>query len=163
MTKYSVHLTEQERKRLENYVKTGIHSARSILHAQILLKSDEGLSCPQIVKQLSTSRGVVYELRQRFTQEGIESTFHDRPRSGQPRKVTPEVEAKLTALACEEPPITSGRDRWTIELLRSSLKERFHIVLGWGTVKGILKDHQLKPWKKKNGAFPRSQTNLLTE
>jgi|GEM_PF-4249788 len=36
-------LTESEHNYLEKYVRTGKHSARSIQHAQILLKSHSGL------------------------------------------------------------------------------------------------------------------------
>lgn len=42
--------------------------------------------------------------------------MEERPRSGQPRKVTAEVEAKITSLACSQAP--EGAARWTLSLLQ---------------------------------------------
>ena len=42
MEKYTVKLSQEERKNLLSLMKTGKHAASKILHARILLASDEG-------------------------------------------------------------------------------------------------------------------------
>ena len=41
MKKYIVKLSEQERKELQELISTGKNSARKLMHARILLKTDE--------------------------------------------------------------------------------------------------------------------------
>jgi len=50
---------------------------------------------------------------------GLAEALTERPRSGQPPKVTPALEAKITSLACSETP--AGAARWTLSLLNDTL------------------------------------------
>ena len=63
----------------------------------------------------------VYNVRKRFACEGLDSALYDKPRPGQPPKITGDVEAKLVVLACSDPP--EGRVRWTLQLLADKLVE----------------------------------------
>ena len=51
----------------------------------------------------------------------MEAAINEKPRPGAPRKLDGRFEAKLTALACSEPP--EGRARWTLRLLADQLVE----------------------------------------
>lgn len=57
--------------------------------------------------------------------EGLKAALSEKPRSGQPRKVTPRLEADLTRIACSQPP--QGRSSWTVSLINERLVE-----LGYG-------------------------------
>jgi transposase len=59
--------------------------------------------------------------RERFVEEGIQGALNEKPRSGRPREFTGREEAKLTLIACSEPP--EGRDRWSVRLLADKLVE----------------------------------------
>ena len=146
---------------LEKMVKTGNAGARTIIRAQILLKSYEGYTYDEIMGHLNVSRNLILKVRRRYHEEGLDSCLREKPRSGQPKKMTPDIEAKITALACETPP--EGRNFWSIELLQSELKRRFSVIIGWSSIQRFLKSHALKPWKKKCGAFPRSLLSLSSE
>jgi len=118
--KYKVELPEQEHERLKRFVKTGKAKAREILRARILLAADSGgngkrESDPQIAKELDVCLRTVAATRERYAAGGVERALKDLPRSGQPRRLDGRGEAKLSALACSQPP--EGRDRWTIQLL----------------------------------------------
>jgi transposase len=118
--KYKVELPEQERERLRRFVKTGKAKAREILRARMLLAADSGengkrQSDPQIAKELDVCLRTVAATRERYAAGGVERALQDLPRSGQPRRLDGRGEAKLSALACSQPP--EGRDRWTIQLL----------------------------------------------
>jgi len=157
--KYKVQLTEEELIKLTKIIKIGKNSARKITRAWILLKSHEGLKYPDIIEELNVSKRLILKVRKKYCKEGLESSLNEKPRSGQPRIVTPEIEAKVTALACETPP--KGRNCWTIELLQSELERRFCVSIGWTSIQKILKAHDLKPWKKKCGVFPSLTMSIL--
>ena len=59
--------------------------------------------------------------RQRFVEGGLEVALNEKPRPGKPPKLTGRDEAKLTAIACSEPP--EGYARWSIHLLADKLVE----------------------------------------
>jgi len=49
----------------------------------------------------------------------LERAISEKARPGQPRKVTPQVEAEITAIACSEAP--DGSVRWTANLINDRL------------------------------------------
>lgn len=118
--KYLVKLSRTQRNELLNIVRKGIHSARVINHARILLMAEKGLLNKEIAQTLSISTMTVYAVRRRFQTEGLRALY-DRPRPGKPRKLTGKAEARLTAIACSVPP--EGRSRWTVRLLADRLVE----------------------------------------
>lgn len=147
--KYRIQLSTEEIDQLTHIVKVGQNKARTITRAWILLKSHENLKYCEIIKELHVTNHLIFNIRKRYCEEGLEASLHEKPRSGQPRKITPDIEAKVTALACETPP--QGRCAWTISLLQSELENRFKISVGWTSVQRTLHLHELKPWKKKCG------------
>ena len=60
-----------------------------------------------------------YRIKRRYLTEGLEGALEERPRSGQPLKVTATLEARITSLACSELP--AGAARWTLSLLNENL------------------------------------------
>ena len=63
----------------------------------------------------------VTNIRKKFSEGGVEKALYDKPRPGAVPKITGEVEAQLTMLACSTPP--EGRVRWTLQLLADKLVE----------------------------------------
>jgi transposase len=118
-TIHKVSLTDPEVALLQNYVATGVHSARSIRRAQILLAAHHGQSDPWIATHVQVSKATVYNIRRRYCQDGVEAALNERPRPGAPRKLDGRGEARFTAIACSQPP--DGRQRWTIRLLADKL------------------------------------------
>jgi transposase len=117
-----VTLTSAERTELEAFVARGKKSAREITRARILLLAAEGKGDSEIARLLSISRGTVYNVRQRYTQKArapLMKCLKDEPRSGRPIKLDSRVEAKVTLIACSEPP--AGRSRWTLHLIADKL------------------------------------------
>ncbi len=157
--KHPVRLSPEDRSAFEKFTKNGVHKAQELKRAMILLKSDEGKTTNAIAQELEVTKKTVWKIQKRYCEEGSEAALRDKPRPGFPEKVTPAVEAKVTAIACEDPPV--GRRTMTIELIQQEVDDRFQVQLGYGTVQRILKDHDLKPWKKKCGASRRSMPRIL--
>ena len=127
--KFIVELDAEERARLDAVISKGKASAKAILKARILLKADQAESGPgwldaRIVEALDTNMTMVSRTRETFVTEGLEAVLTRKKRETPP---TPpifdgEAQAKLTALACSEPP--PGHARWTIRLLAEHVVER---------------------------------------
>src|SRR5512142_578819 len=141
--RYLVRLSEAERTELEALVKTGRAAARKRLHAQILLKADEGEHGPAwtdtaIMKALEVSIRTVERLRQCLVEEGLEAALHGRPPA---RYKSPKLDggqqAHLIALACSTPP--TGRKRWSLRLLADRMVELESVdTVSYETVRQVL-------------------------
>ena len=127
--KFIVELDAQERARLDALISKGKAPAKLILKARILLKSDrsedgEGWLDAQIVEALDTNLTMVSRVREMFVTEGLDAVMTRKKRETPPVPAIfdGERQAKLTALACSEPP--PGHARWTIRLLAEHVVER---------------------------------------
>jgi transposase len=126
MKKYKVQLDEKQRKQLESILSGGKESARSQMHARILLKADEGTQGPawtdeQIAQALEVGTATVERVRRRFVEGGFLDALVRRPQPERPdqRKMDGELEARLVTLACSQ--TEGGQKRWTMRFLADKL------------------------------------------
>ena len=142
--KYPVRLTGPERAQLQTLLASGTAPARTLTHARILLKADEGAQGPAwqnaaIAAALEVSALTVTRTRKRWTDGGLPTALH---RKVQARRKTKKLdgaqEAHLLALACSAPP--DGRGNWTLRLLAEKYVELGHAdTLSYETVRRTLK------------------------
>jgi hypothetical protein len=140
--KYVVTLTEEEREYLKKLIQKGKVSGFRIRHAQILSKLDEvpENKCwteEKIAQAYSSNPVSVSHMAKRFVEEGLESALSRRPQENRARKIDGEVEAKVIALACSNPP--QGRERWTVRLLRDEVVRLEIADIERASVNNILK------------------------
>jgi len=117
-----VRLTAAERDVLEKFVAHGTKSARAINRARILLLLDEDRPEKALTTLLGVSRGTIYNVRKKYLQKEhahILDVLHETPRSGRPIKIDSRVEAKVTMIACSDPP--EGYGRWTLHMIADKL------------------------------------------
>lgn len=123
-TKYHIHLSKENRQELESLIRSGESSARTQTRARILLLTDENQKkkgTEEIASALMCSLPTITNIRKKFVEGGLENALYDKPRPGAVPKITGEIEAQLTMLACSAPP--EGRSRWTLQLLADKLVE----------------------------------------
>ena len=124
-TKYHVHLTQENRQELEALIHSGESSARTQTRARILLLTDESQKKKKGTKEIASallcSMPTIIAVRKKFVAGGLENALYDKARPGAKPKITGEIEAQLTMLACSAPP--EGRVRWTLQLLADKLVE----------------------------------------
>ena len=120
--------TKHERKQLKDFISKGKASAKAILKARILLKTDcgtggEGWTYAQICDALDTNISMVTKVRTKLVNEGLDAVLVRKKRERPP--IDPIFDgarqAQLIALACSEPP--PGFARWTIRLLADKVVE----------------------------------------
>ena len=123
MKRYVVNLTEDERASLEELTRRARVSGLKRQRALILLKADDGLTDREIADELEVGLVTVERVRKRCIERGIAATLDRKPQEtpSRPRKFDGASEAKLTQIACSEPP--AGQARWTIGLLADKLIE----------------------------------------
>ena len=118
-----INLSRDERSQLDSLIRSGRSLARVITKARILLLTDvsqgQGHQNNEIVSALGTSICTVLRTRKTYLESGLDAALYDKPRPGQKPKITGEVEATLTMLACSDPP--DGASRWTLQLLADRL------------------------------------------
>ena len=119
--KYDVSLSTTERKQLTKIVKSGKMPARTIMRANILLAVDRNGKSPMTVQEaalaFNTAATTVQKVRACYGEKGLEATLNRKKRKTPPvaAKVTGDVEARIIALACTDPP--KGYAKWTLRLL----------------------------------------------
>ena len=143
--KYVVQLTDDERRQCRELVRCGEAPARSIMHAQVLLKAEASPTGPgwtdaAIPRAFGVSHVTVGSIRQTLVTAGLAAALnHYRivNRQYQP-KLDGRGEAHLIALACSAPP--QGHLRWSLRLLAGRMVELGYVDhLCHVTVRQVLK------------------------
>lgn len=146
----TLRLTKEDKRFLQKFCKQGRVQAQEYNRAQILLAMHrQKWSKQEIAELLHVARSTINRIAKHYLEEGLEAALYDKPRSGRPIEHGEETRSHVVALACSEAP--KGRECWSIELLREALQEQMKgKSISEESVRLILKDHQLKPWRKKN-------------
>jgi transposase len=140
---YTVALSDAERLLLEETARHPQAPNRLTTRARILLVADQGEDGPgwsdaTIAEAFAVSVPTIERLRTRAATEGIEAALEERRHRVTPGKVDGAQEARLTALACSEPP--KGRERWTLHLLAETFgTQPGGAQVSYETVRRILK------------------------
>jgi transposase len=140
-------LTTEQREQLQQLIRAGEAPARKLTRARILLRSAEPAgewrSAPRVAAALLVHPNTVRNVRRRFVAEGL-AALEERPRPGARPKLTGEIEAELTPLACSEAP--AGHAHWSLRLLADKLVE----------VTGLecLHHETVRRWLKKTRSSP---------
>jgi len=120
-----VMLSAEQRSELEKFTKTGVRDLRLVTRAKVILALDRNgkkdhLRIGRISEELEIARQNIYAIRKDFLAAANVGEFLKRKKRETPPvppKVTGEVEARIIALACSQPP--EGYARWSLSLLAS--------------------------------------------
>ena len=124
--KYKVKLSEEERQQLKNIINNGKNSAKKIKRASILCLLDENQEKVWKQREISeicqVSTNTIYYIGKQYAEEGLNAVLKRKQRKTPPvSKITGDIEARIIALSCSEPP--KGRSRWTLQLLADKAVE----------------------------------------
>jgi len=137
MKKKHVTLTDAHRTYLQNLTKKGSLPAQTYKRATALLELDRGRTFTEVAQIVGVVIQTVSTWAQNYRESGLES-LKDKPRPGRPITINGVQRAKITALACSEPP--AGYSQWSLRLLADKAVE-LEIVeaISYGQVRLILK------------------------
>lgn len=120
MKKQHVKLSAKDRDYLESLISKGKLPAKTFRRATALLELNRGKTIGAVAETLGVSRMTIMTLRDKYKEQGLKC-LEDAPRSGRPPVIDGKMRAKITALACSEPP--EGHARWTWRLLADKVVE----------------------------------------
>jgi transposase len=120
MKKQHVQLSQTDREYLEKLIAKGELKAKVYKRAIGLLELDHGKTMSAVAETLNVTHVTVASWRDNYNQIGL-ACLHDQARSGRPVEIDGPQRAKVTALACSEPPV--GYGRWTLRLLADKAVE----------------------------------------
>ena len=125
---YRIKLSIEERSELLALSRKRNAAAHKVLKARALLLCDEsghgeGLRDPEIIEKTGIAKATLARLRQRCCEVGPLKALERKKQEAvsRPRKLDGEGQARLTALACSDPP--EGCARWTLSLIAERLVE----------------------------------------
>lgn len=148
--KISFRLKSKEKHRIRELLSKGKESVRVINRAYVVKLFDKGYTSPKIAEIVGINAVTVRDIGWRYVNEGLERALYDLPRPGCGKQVFNVKQSSLIiALVCSEPP--EGYNRWSIQLLTKEVIKRGIVsTVGRETIRILLKNHDLKPWREKN-------------
>ena len=157
MKKFTVTLTQEERKELKQITSKGRHKSQKVINALILLACDEGeyqdnrSTNREICKVLKTSMRKIDRVKKRFVIDGFDVALNGRKGSRvYTKKADGDFEAHLIALSCSKPP--EGFSRWSLRLLADKVVELDYIdSISHESIRRILKKTNSSLGKTKAG------------
>jgi hypothetical protein len=163
MLRYNVTLIDEERQELQSLIQKSGKGYR-IKHAQILLKLDKTPENTEwtynlIQSAYKATHKTIAGIAKRFVFDGLEAALGRKKQENHYRKVTGDVEARICAIACSQPP--EGRTRWTMQAIADELI-RLEVVdyITDSTVCEVMKKTKLNRGLLKNGVSLKQVLNL---
>ena len=134
----------------------GVCSARKLKRARVLQLLHDGWAICSIKEAAGVWPSTIRRVRDRYLDGGLEAALNELPRPGQKPVLDRRARSRIVAMVCGRPP--TGRARWTVRLIvEEAVNRRIVDTVGRETIRTLLLEHDLKPWRKKNVVRSRSR------
>lgn len=116
---------------------------------------DEGNTLAATAAAIGSAVPSVRRVGERYLSSGVEVALKDAKRPSPPPLLDARQSAAIVAMVCGPPP--EGCARWTVRLIVEEVLKRGIVeAIGRETVRLLLKNHELKPWREKNVVRPKA-------
>jgi transposase len=115
------------------------------LRINIILGAAEGMANRALARKLSTSVPTVLLWRKRYESSGLRGLLEDLPRSGRPKRITPEQETAIVEATMKTTP--KDATHWSIRTMAAAQK------VSAATVQRIWNKHKLQPHRVESFKF----------
>jgi putative transposase len=145
----STDVSRRDQNELVDLLSGGVQQVRVVLRALALLQLAKGSSAPRIADVVPLTPQAIRKVGHRYEQGGLESALYERQRPGAMAVLEDSQKQRIIAMVCGTPP--EGRARWTVRLVtEEAVKRKLVPRVGRETIRILLLDHDLKPWREKN-------------
>ena len=134
-------ITDEQRQDLESLLRSPKTAQDLASRAKIILLTASGKTAEDLIVELGTTFRTIYRWRKRFKEHGVQGLV-DRPRSGQPKKLTDATVKEVLRMTVEC--IPHEATHWSVRLMAKAAK-----VTTW-QVRQIWNAADLKPHRLKN-------------
>lgn len=153
MKKQHLKLTKKDRDYLKKLLSKGTLKVRVQKRALSLLELDKERTYAEVGNIVDVSYPTVLGWAKKYNMDGL-SFLEDKPRPGRPVGISGDERAKITALACTEPP--EGYAKWSLRMLADKVVElEITDGISFKQVGNILKKTSSSPTVKGSGASGR--------
>jgi transposase len=147
--KLEVKLTRGEKRALDRLLTKGRNSARIMRRANILRLLGSGRSPVEISDILGCTPETARRLGWKYLERGFEVAVFEHQRYRPDRLLSSKQSAQIVAMVCSDPP--EGFQRWSVRLIAEyCIKRKIVPKVGRETIRLVLSNHELKPWREKN-------------
>jgi len=152
----SIDVTARDQKELAKLLSGGVQQVRVVLRALALRQLAAGTSAPQISRFISLTPQAIRTIGRRYQRGGLEAALFEKQRPGAAAVLDESQKQRIIAMVCSDAP--EGRARWTVRLVaQEAVKRKLVPRGGRETIRILLLDHDLKPWRGKNVVRGRTQ------
>jgi putative transposase len=129
-----------------------------VLRALALLRLAQGMAAPQVACLLELTPQAIRKIAHRYIEGGLDRALYEKQRPGAGELPDNQQKQRIVAMVCGPPP--EGQARWTVRLVTDqAVIQKLVPRVGRETIRILLQSHDLKPWRKKCGAWPSSMMN----
>ena len=151
-----VRLPKRHRTKLDNLLSGGIQQVRVVLRALALTQLHEGKPASEVAANLRLNPKTVREIGRRYLETGLHQALYDKQRPGAATLLEPSQSQRSVAMVCADPP--QGYARWTVRMVaQEAVKRKLVPRVGRETIRILLQDHDLQPWREKNVVHRRTR------
>lgn len=145
-----VELEKEDRQQIAGMLRKGQASTRVLRRALILRQIDQGQAAAQVGDNVGVAPKTVRAIARRYEEEGLESALYEKPRNGKQRLLDIAQSQRIIAMVCS--PAPEGQARWSVcfsLIAEEAVKRKLVPRVGRETIRILLRDHELKPWRGK--------------
>ena len=145
----NIEVSQKDQKQLAKILRSGVQQVRVVLRALALLQLAKGVAAPRIAGVVPLTAQAIRNVGRRYQKGGLEAALYEKQRPGAAAVLDASQKQRIIAMVCTDPP--EGRARWTVRLVaQEAVKRKLASRVGRETIRILLLDHDLKPWREKN-------------
>ena len=143
-----VQLRKKDRQQVAEMLRKGQESGRVLRRASILRQLDGKQRVAQVAANVGVAGKTVRAVARRYEEGGLDSALYEKPRPGKQPALDPGQSQRIIAMVCGPSP--QGTARWSVRLIaEESVKRKLAPHVGRETIRILLQNHELKPWREK--------------
>ena len=151
-----IRMPKRHRDKLDRFLSGGIQPVRVVLRALALLQLHHGEAVARVAANLGLNPKTVREIGRRYQDTGLDRALYDQKRPGAASVLDQSQRQRIIAMVCAAPP--KGYARWTVRLVaEEAVKRKLVPDVGRETIRILLQDHDLQPWREKNVVVRRDK------
>jgi transposase len=143
----SIKIKSSDLVRIEEILRSGVEQVRVVLRALAIRQLAQGFAAPQVARALPLTAKAIRQIAHRYDSGGLDRALYDRQRPGAKPLLDESQKQRVVAMVCGKPP--EGRARWTVRLVaEEAVKRKLVPRMGRETIRVLLRNQDLKPWRK---------------
>ena len=144
-----IKVKRKDSTKIGQLLRGGIQQVRVVLRALALQQLGRGITAPQVAQTVPLTPKAIRQIAHRYNDGGLARALYEQQRPGPEEILDASQKQRIVAMVCSTPP--EGRARWTVRLVaEEAVKRKLVPKVGRETIRILLQNHELKPWREKN-------------